>query len=275
MINALYPALAGQAALPFLLTGAGICDPEYDVKRDSGLISHQLLFTESGCGVVEVGGQTIRQSAGGLFYLPPGLAHRYRPENGEWRTCWVVFRGQELAEIMPRLGFSGFAAADGALTDEMSGIFRRLMAAAADPISGTEKCSLLVYEFVLAARRALFFPELRSSGPLQRVTEFIDAHFAEDITLAKLTEIWADARPVTAQHFCRVFKSAVGMRPMEYIARRRIARAKLLLWNTDDTAAEIGRQCGYPDPTYFGAVFRRYEGISPGEYRRRKGADII
>lgn len=274
MINAVYPAPLSQTVLPFYLTGAGVCDPEYDVRRETGLASHQLLFTESGCGILEVNGQTFRQSAGSLFYLAPGVAHRYRPENGEWRTCWAVFRGRELSEIMPRLGFNGYASAENAVTDEMRALFTRVLAAASDPL-GVEKCSLLVYEYVLAARRALFFPAARSSEPVQRVLAFVDEHYSEDITLSQLTELWAGGRAVTPQHFCRVFRSATGMRPMEYIARKRIARAKLMLWNTESTAAEIGRQCGYADPTYFGAVFRRYEGISPGEYRRKKGADII
>lgn len=274
MINAVYPALTNQTALPFYLTGAGVCDPEYDVRRETGLASHQLLFTESGSGVLEVCGQSFPQSAGSLFYLAPKVAHCYRPQNGEWRTCWAVFRGQELAEIMPRLGFNAYACADNAVTDEMRALFTQVLAAAADPL-GAEKSSLLVYEYVLAARRALFFPPARSSEPLQRVLAFIDEHCAEDVELSQLTKVWAGGRAVTPQHFCRVFRAATGMRPMEYTARRRIARAKLLLWNTDDTAAQIGRQCGYADPTYFGVVFRRFEGVSPGEYRRKKGADII
>lgn len=175
---------------------------------------------------------------------------------------------------MPRLGFADFAAAENALTDEMRALFGQLLAAANDPL-GADKCSLLTYEYVLLARKAFFFPAAPDNTPIQRVLKYIDEHLGEDIPLSQLTTFYGCGRNVTPQHFCHVFKTATGMRPIEYIARKRIGRAKLLLWNTECTAAEIGRQCGYPDPTYFGAVFRKYEGISPGEYRKKRGTDII
>lgn len=274
MINAVYPTILTQTALPFYLTGAGICDPEFSVCRESGLVSHQILYTESGCGILDVCGQSHKLCAGSLFYLAPRIPHQYRPLDGAWRTCWVVFRGDELAQIMPRLGFKDYAVAHGALTKEMQTLFAQILAAANNPLDA-DKCSLLTYEYVLAARKALFFPAARSSQPIQRVFEYIGEHFGEDIELSQLIELWANGRAVTPQHFCRVFKSAAGMRPMEYIARKRVAHAKLLLWNTDYSAAKIGEICGYRDPTYFGQVFRKYEGISPIEYRNKRGTDII
>ena len=36
------------------------------------------------------------------------------------------------------------------------------------------------------------------------------------------------------------------------------------------SVAEIAELTGYRDPTYFGAVFRRYEGTTPTEYRRTR-----
>ena len=41
------------------------------------------------------------------MYLPPELPHEYYPENDEWNTCWMVFRGDFLKGIMNTMGFSG------------------------------------------------------------------------------------------------------------------------------------------------------------------------
>lgn len=65
------------------------------------------------------------------------------------------------------------------------------------------------------------------------------------------------------------------MRPLEYIARRRISAAKLLLDGSGKSVQEIGKEVGYPDPTYFGIVFKRYEGVSPSTYRRIKNTIAI
>ena len=55
---------------------------------------------------------------------------------------------------------------------------------------------------------------------------------------------------------------------MEYLTRRRLQEAKRLLTETDIPVAEIGMQTGFSDPGYFSTVFRKYEGVSPIEYRK-------
>ena len=65
------------------------------------------------------------------------------------------------------------------------------------------------------------------------------------------------------------------MRPLEYLAGRRLAEAKSLLVNTDMEIGEIGKAVGYGDRNYFGIVFRRAEGVSPREYRRSKGTVLL
>jgi AraC family transcriptional regulator len=40
-----------------------------------------------------------------------------------------------------------------------------------------------------------------------------------------------------------------------------------MLTQTDATAAEIGNVVGYSDPSHFARAFRRFTGMSPGEYR--------
>ncbi len=267
MFRSIYPVIGSSAELPFYLSGVGIAEPEYHCIRDNGLVSHQFLFTVSGEGVLTVNGQTFAQRPGGIFYLPPGLPHEYCPAEDEWTTHWLVFRGDNAAPIMEKLGFTGFLERADADLTECVGIFERLLAAAGDPLGGGERCSLLIYEFILAARSAMTErgDDLRTAGRLIReAVKYMDSRYMEDIPLEKL----ADMSGVSLQHFCRVFKNRMGMRPMEYLARRRIAEAKNLLCGTGMTIREISEAVGYTDQTYFGIVFRKYEGITPTEYRR-------
>lgn len=271
MLNAVYPIIGNQSALPFYLTGIGVSDPEYHVVRENGLVSHQLCFTSEGRGILKVGGGTHVQTAGSLFYLSPGIPHEYYPDGGNWATCWTVFRGEYLAPQMRALGYDDYAVKNGC-GERVNRIFFRLLAAARDPVSGAERCSELIYEYVLAARELLFGEGLPAEGsPAAAAIAFMEEHYHEDVVLERL----AGLSGVSLQHFCRLFRETTGMRPMEYLARKRVAAAKLLLWNSSAPIAEIGRRCGYPDPAYFGAVFKKYEGISPREYRALKGSAAI
>ncbi|MGN0578053.1 MAG: AraC family transcriptional regulator [Ruminiclostridium sp.] len=249
----------------------GCCDPESHVIRTGGLISHQFLFTAAGSGVLVVDGKEYPQKSGSVFYLAPGKPHEYRPVSGSWETRWLVFRGEYCESLMKGLGFEEFACAEDCNTAEMEKIFGKILSAAGDPINGGEETSLLIYEFILAARRAMFFPDRTESGKsdiAEKAIRYIDRNYMQDIALETLAALSG----VTVQHFCRVFRAKTLIRPLEYIARRRIAAAKALLTDTAYEIGEVGRMVGYPDRNYFSIVFRKNEGISPREYRRNKGA---
>ncbi|MGN0643011.1 MAG: AraC family transcriptional regulator [Huintestinicola sp.] len=268
MTKAVYPVVGKQSVLPFYLTGIGVSDPEIHVVRNTGLISHQFLFTSEGSGMLHVDGKEYPQEKGSMFYLAPGKPHEYYPVNGDWVTNWLVFRGKCSDELMRNIGLNGFAYAPSCNTERCEKIFRRIFTAAVDPINGGENASVPVYEYILAAREAILFPENRGkSNIVSDALIYIDKNYMQDIAIETL----AGLSGVSVQHFCRVFKAETLMRPLEYLARRRISEAKALLTNTALEIGEIGRMSGYPDRNYFSIVFRRLEGVSPREYRRTKG----
>lgn len=62
-----------------------------------------------------------------------------------------------------------------------------------------------------------------------------------------------------------------GMSFSDYVGRLRIDRAKELLRRTKLTAEAVGRRVGVDDPSNFRKLFRKFERISPQEYRKRFG----
>ena len=240
MNNSIYPVLGAQMKLPFYVSGVGISDPEYHVVRSSGLVSYQILYTRSGAGVLEIDGRKLPQIPGSIFLVAPGVPHEYYPQQGMWETAWVVFRGACIRELMTNLGFGNWNERSGAELSGCDGIFARLLSAASDPLNGGERCSLLVYEYILEARSVLLGGAKRPGGQSDRAVEFIERHFSEDITLDQL----AGMTGVSLQHFCRIFRGQTGMRPMEYLARKRISEAKRLLSSTGRSVAEIAELIG-------------------------------
>jgi AraC family transcriptional regulator len=99
-----------------------------------------------------------------------------------------------------------------------------------------------------------------------RALEFIESHLNQSFTLDQL----ADALGMSMFYFCRQFKHSMGITPHQYVTRRRIERAKELLWHSKLSITEIALQVGFATPSAFSQVFRRSTGMTPKAFRQQR-----
>ena len=102
---------------------------------------------------------------------------------------------------------------------------------------------------------------------LQRVTEFIDAHLGEEMTIAAL----ASEACLSPYHFARAFKAATGTPPHRYLTDRRIGYAKTLIAEGRYSLAEIADICGFSSQAHLARWFKRIVGMTPSKYRTNRG----
>lgn len=98
---------------------------------------------------------------------------------------------------------------------------------------------------------------------LQSVKEYIDTHYAEKITLDQLSSQYF----INKFYLTRSFKDQFGTPVNSYLIQVRVTHAKQLLRFTDLPIEKIGQECGMSDANYFSRVFKKTEGVTPGEYR--------
>lgn len=70
-------------------------------------------------------------------------------------------------------------------------------------------------------------------------------------------------------YLTKIFKETYGVTIISYLETRRITQAKNLLRFTDMTVDEISAAIGMNDANYLARRFRKIEGMSPGEYRKK------
>ncbi|MFG1376177.1 helix-turn-helix domain-containing protein [Xanthobacter autotrophicus] len=99
---------------------------------------------------------------------------------------------------------------------------------------------------------------------LKRVTAFIEAHLAEPVSLTEM----AEAAGLSRMHFAAQFRLATGLRPHQFLLKRRIERAQDLLRDTRDPLVQIALAAGFQTQAHFTTVFRRFAGDTPYQWRR-------
>ncbi|MBN8218436.1 MAG: helix-turn-helix domain-containing protein [Spirochaetes bacterium] len=65
------------------------------------------------------------------------------------------------------------------------------------------------------------------------------------------------------------FKKEYGLSPMQYLIRKRIDVAKVLLDTSPLKSREIAERCGFENEFYFSRLFRQVAGMPPTDWRKR------
>jgi AraC family transcriptional regulator len=98
---------------------------------------------------------------------------------------------------------------------------------------------------------------------LKRAIDFIEARLDKTVSLADM----ASSAGLTRMHFAAQFRSATGLRPHEYLLRRRIERAQEMLLGSGMSLVDVARSVGFQTQAHFTGVFKRYAGQSPRVWR--------
>jgi AraC family transcriptional regulator len=99
---------------------------------------------------------------------------------------------------------------------------------------------------------------------LKRVLHYIEANLSEPISLPKL----AAAAGLSRMHFAAQFRAATGLRPHDFVVRRRIERAQELLRDPALPLVEVALSVGFQTQAHFTTVFRTLVMETPGRWRK-------
>jgi len=100
---------------------------------------------------------------------------------------------------------------------------------------------------------------------LEDVLNFIDNNIYKNLSLNDIT----DKCIISQGYLSRIFKSTFSISVMEYVHLRKIMIAKRELIFSNKSIGEIAFELEYNESNYFGKVFKKYEKITPFQFRTR------
>ena len=105
---------------------------------------------------------------------------------------------------------------------------------------------------------------------IDRIMEIIRKNLsAENLSVNGI----AEQVGVTPSHLSRYFKHQMGTGVLEYIHQSRVELAKDMLKNSPEVKIrDVAVKSGFCNITTFIRVFKKYEGMTPGQYREGLGA---
>ncbi len=143
--------------------------------------------------------------------------------------------------------------------------------AEACPMGYEEEVHCDVFKLFLNFQRALSLDKEEPvvySQKRQKVYDVVEYISQNMSSISSLDEVCAHFF-ISKYYLSHVFKEVTGMTIMAFLNTTRIQRARVLLCENSLSISEIARTVGYENVGRFTDVFKRTEGVTPREFRRR------
>jgi AraC-like DNA-binding protein len=98
---------------------------------------------------------------------------------------------------------------------------------------------------------------------VRNAREYMHTHFEDDVSLSKLAGLVS----LSPYYFARAFENETGLPPHAYLEGVRIQKAREFL-DRGDTIVSTALAVGYSDQSHLTRRFKRFLGITPGQYIR-------
>lgn len=239
---------------------------------------YELLYVSQGSGRVMIGAGLFPLTPNTLYIINGEDVHFVSPDNKTEYVRTIInlpkeylhglFAAAKETDALPKLLQKGAVCLGSAAAEAVeTALFTFDNAEEHKNLSFA--CALFTLFSACAAADSQVSPY--SDGIIASVLSYIDENITEKITLEDIEKHTF----VSKYHICHKFKKTVGMTPGEYILKRRISLTKKLLSGSDFALSEIAMSAGFGSFSYFSSSFKRSEGITPIEYRRRYQNDSL
>ncbi|WP_262680435.1 AraC family transcriptional regulator [Paenibacillus sp. J5C2022] len=243
----------------------------------------EINYVAEGNGHHYIGDRRLDVRQGDIFMLPVGASHVYRPNSMEAKDDLVVYNfliGKDTLKDYLRLyplpcdltEALGLTKTQYRKYVDRSGDVRKLMMNSHREYAlGRPGVEGMMLAYLTQLLLVLYRIEMaegegrgRASADVSKVMQYVEARYAERITLAEA----ASLIPVSVSHLQRLFKAETGQSFTEYVQNRRIERSRELLERSRLPVAEVARLVGYQDTKFFHGLFKKKTGQTPLQYRK-------
>lgn len=248
------------------INSAGIQNLSSDctVIRENGRKDYHILLLVKGSCKIFYENEVFDFSEGNLVIYTPGQKQKYILAGGS-SSFWCHFTGSAVAEILSSASLSGgvyLIPLSKAVTDSFTEMIQRK-----NSPYGKKLCNASLLELIYNIEEAVKLPlKNETHSTIFPVLTYINLNYQKNLSLSFLSE----KSGYSKGRFSHLFSEMTGTTPIKYQNEIRLKTASEMLIATNSTVTEIALSVGFSDPLYFSRLFKKYYGVSPANYRKKR-----
>ncbi|MGI9443612.1 MAG: helix-turn-helix domain-containing protein [Rubripirellula sp.] len=236
----------------------------------------KIVYVWKGRGEFHIGDEIHNFDANDVIVIPPNTRNRIIDDTSAAPSLYVCCISTQLFNFEPCLVESlnvrlinhrhGF-------TNRITSLLRRLIHSQQRPVANTSismvanALRLLQIVLELESRPQAKLPSNRNErSVLQRYIAELPDHFFEESSIDSTSQRLGIPR----RTFTQLFHELTGETWLSHTRRLAIEHAQQRLCHTELPITSIAFECGFHDLSTFYRQFKKFSGMSPGEYRSTK-----
>lgn len=240
----------------------------------------EICYLVKGEQVYTIDGQDYLLKGNDVFVTYPGEEHGTggNPE-GKGMLYWMqikvpppqhTFLGLTCKEAKPLLKrLEKFSARHFRGSRKLQLLFERIVekyeTARSDPLEKLSMATALIEWLLIVVERSSHMEAQKLTLDIEQVVRLMK----QDLEESRSMDDYARSIHLSTSRFKAKFKEQVGVPPGEYCLRCKIEAAKVRLKSTEDHITDIAYDLGFSSSQYFATTFKRFETLTPREYRTR------
>jgi AraC-like DNA-binding protein/mannose-6-phosphate isomerase-like protein (cupin superfamily) len=248
--------------------GISIWDPVWAVKEHVNT-THEIMHVIDGRLVLHAGNRRFAGKKGDTLIIPSGTKHRDEfPLDTSFKVLHIQFR----LGAVPKAGINRklLALAPAGKTELKETVLRVYSVFQKNGALAPQRAALQLQDLLwqieeLTGSKSRGAAPGKTAALIGQACRYIDNHLQEHIALKDI----AQHLKLSEYYLSHLFSRETGFSLSAYITKARMEQAAEILRDPTVRIAEAAYAVGYEDPNYFGKVFRKYFGCSPGAFRAK------
>lgn len=248
---------------------AGITEsyPGYCVERRSPRF-HLLVYTMDGVGNVYSASRQWNIIRDKVLVVPAATPFGYIPGSERWHFMWFHL---PVTEKWRHIASRGITVRKTVMTGPLERLTVDFLRESRGRGPTAQRAAALYIELIdLYINRELGVSDEEVNTDLQNLLNHTWDKVSKDLKRAWNVENLAYEMGLSTSHFHRLVRELQGTSPMKMVTRLRMERAQELLIMHDVPISVVADQVGYGNQYAFAMAFKRFSGVTPGQFRKRR-----
>ena len=264
------PGAFARSALFYVQETGYLKLKESHLARRKNLESYLVVLVLSGSGTLMYQDTSYPLRKGSCFFIDCMVPYYHQSSSSDpWELIWVHFNGSSSQHYYQYFSSKSAPAFFPGSFPELREAFARLLEINENSdLSAEISSSQLIVDILTLL--LLDITELHEENhpghqKIAQVRHYLNEHFTEKFSLEDLSQRFY----ISKFHLSREFRALYGITLNHYVIARRINLAKKLLRFSDYTLEETAHSCGFYDASYLNRQFKKSEGISASDFRKK------